>query len=52
MHSVFECIILDVHISIKESVDFISRDEPDSPLTQCITNAGISRARYTITLYC
>ena len=31
------------------SVDSISRDEPDSPLTQYITNAGISRARYTIT---
>ena len=29
----------------------ISRDEPDSPLTQYITNAGISRARYTITLF-
>ena len=27
----------------------LSRDEPDSPLTQYITNAGISRARYTIT---
>ena len=27
----------------------ISRDEPDSPLTQYITNAGISHARYTIT---
>ena len=31
------------------SVDSISRDEPDSLLTQYITNAGISRARYTIT---
>ena len=36
-------------IEIIESVDSISRDEPDSPLTQYITNAGISRARYTIT---
>ena len=27
----------------------LSRDEPDSPLTQHITNAGISRARHTIT---
>ena len=35
---------------IIESVDSISRDEPDSPLTQYITNAGISRARYTTTL--
>ena len=35
--------------SIIESVDPISRDEPDAPLTQYITNAGISRARYTIT---
>ena len=26
----------------------ISRDEQDAPLTQYITNAGISRARYTI----
>ena len=34
---------------IIEWVDSISRDEPDSPLTQSITNAGISRARYTIT---
>ena len=30
-------------------VDSISTDERDSPLTQYITNAGISRARYTIT---
>ena len=35
---------------IIESVDSINRDEPDSPLTQYITNAGISRARYTVTL--
>ena len=34
-----------------ESVDSISRDEPDSPLTYYITNAGISRARYTITTH-
>ena len=27
----------------------ISRDEPDSPVTQYITNAGISHARYTVT---
>ena len=32
---------------VMESVDTISRDDPDSPLTQYITNAGISRARYT-----
>ena len=32
-----------------ESVDSISRDEPDSPLTQYITNAGIFHGRYTIT---
>ena len=31
--------------SIIESVYSISRDEPDSPLMQYITNAGISRAR-------
>ena len=35
--------------NVIESVDSISRDEPDSPLTQYITNAGISPARYTIT---
>ena len=33
---------------IMESVDSISRDERDAPLMQYITNAGISRARYTI----
>ena len=32
-----------------ESVDSISRDERDVPLTQYVKNAGISRARYTIT---
>ena len=37
------------YIYIIESVDSIIRDEPDAPLTQYITNAGISRARYTIT---
>ena len=42
-------IFLNVFVII-ELVDSISRDEPDSPLTQYITNAGISRARYTITL--
>ena len=36
-------------IIIIESVDSISRDERDVPLTQYITNDGISRARYTIT---
>ena len=35
--------------TIIESVDSISRNEPDSPKTQYITNAGISRARYTNT---
>ena len=34
---------------IIELVDSISRDEPDSPVTQYITNAGIYRASYTIT---
>ena len=34
---------------IIQSVDSISRDERDAPLTQYITNAGITRARYTIT---
>ena len=36
---------------IVESLDSISRDEPDAPLTQYITNAGISRVRYTITYF-
>ena len=40
---------LSLYIYIIEPVDSISRDEPDSPLTQYITNAGISHARYTIT---
>ena len=31
-----------------ESVDSISRDERDAPLTQYIANAGITRARYNI----
>ena len=39
----------DYIVSIIESVDSIRRDERDAPLTQYITNAGISRARYTIT---
>ena len=34
-----------------ESIGSISRDERDVPLTQYITNAGISRARYNITLF-
>ena len=39
-----------IHVrTVIESVDSISRDEPDSPLTQYIINTGISRARYTIT---
>ena len=38
-----------VSVNIIELVDSISRDERDSPLTQYITNAGISRVRYTIT---
>ena len=33
-------------IYIIESVDSISRDERDAPLTQYITNAGISHVRY------
>ena len=37
------------YIRIIELVDSISRDERGLPLTQYITNGGISRARYTIT---
>ena len=47
----FLYMYLYVHIIIIESVDSISRDEPDSPLTQYITNSRISRVRYTITLF-
>ena len=36
-------------INIIESIDSISRDERGFPLTQYITNGGISRARYTVT---
>ena len=36
-------------IHIIESVDSISRDERDAPLTQYITMAGITRARYILT---
>ena len=44
-----DCTLISFFNNLSESVDSISRDEPDSPLTQYITNAGISRARYTIT---
>ena len=43
-------LIIDMKLCDKDT-DSISRDEPDSPLTQYITNAGISRARYTNTLF-
>ena len=32
---------------IIESVDSISRNEPDSPQTQYVTDAGISHVKYT-----
>ena len=35
-------------MNIIETVDSISGDEPDSPLTQYITNAGISRVRLLV----
>ena len=38
-----------ITLYIIESVDSISRDERGFPLTQYITNGGISRAGYTIT---
>ena len=38
-----------LYVYIIESVDSISRDERDVSLTQYITNARISRTRYTIT---
>ena len=55
MHSAQACIIIlrkccnSLEKIIIESVDSISRDERGFPLTQYITNGGISRARYTIT---
>ena len=42
------CSLKNTVIYIIESVDSISRDERDAPLTQYIINAGISRVRYTI----
>ena len=44
----FQILYISRITAIIESVDSISRDERDAPLTQYITNAGISRARYTI----
>ena len=46
-HPYFLFIYIYVYIII-ESVDSISRDEPNAPYTQYITNGGISHARYTI----
>ena len=42
-------VLTHTYQSTIESVDSISRDEPDAPLTQYITNAVITRARYNIT---
>ena len=45
-HNFYHIIIESVDsIIILESIDSISRDELDVPLTQYITNAGISRVR-------
>ena len=38
-----------VTVTVLESVDSISRDERDAPLTQYITNAAVTRATYTVT---
>ena len=47
---VLPCIVsMYIIVVVIESVDSISRDERGFPLTQYITNGGISRARYTIT---
>ena len=46
----FQILYISRITAIIESVDSISRDERDAPLTQYITNAGISRARYTIAI--
>ena len=45
------CICSFLQLYIIESVDSISRDERDAPLTQYITNAGITSARYAITYF-
>ena len=42
-------MINNIYRHIIESVDSISRDKRGFPLTQYITNGGISRAGYTIT---
>ena len=42
-------IYIYIYIYIIESIDSINRDERGFPLTQYITNGGISRARNTIT---
>ena len=39
--------IFNLHVAIIESVDSINRDDPGTSLTQYITNASISQARYT-----
>ena len=51
VHNEYFIIILNLLkiLIIIESVDSLSRDERDVPLTQYITNAGIFCARYTIT---
>ena len=45
LNAAFIVVIIESTDSI--SRESISRDEPDSPKTQYITNAGISHARYT-----
>ena len=42
-------ILPSMRFIIIESVDSINTDERGFPLTQYITNGGISRIRYTIT---
>ena len=49
IHCKFPPHIICHAIYIIESVDSINRDERGFPLTQYITNGGISRARNTIT---
>ena len=55
---IFDTIIIIILVHFKkfcrlfviiESLDSVSRDEPDSPLMQYIANMGISQVRYTIT---
>ena len=46
---IFVNVFRSLYIYYGSYARYQSRDERDAPLTQYITNAGISRVRYTIT---